>query len=145
MYFHFHLHGYIHMTTEPFTVETTRLRDGCYIIVLEYWVIQKKSKSVENYIYLYICVFVFVCIQNVEGMLTEKCEIHKQATLQNFSVIQVVLKRPVQHSKLSIGLYTFNCAVKLHPFSRLKFSIPSLAVIILMSIEKVVQIGLMLP
>ena len=51
------------MTTEPFTVETTRLRDGCYIIVLEYWVIQKKSKSVENYIYLYICVFVFVCIE----------------------------------------------------------------------------------
>ena len=62
------------MTTEPFTVETTRLRDGCYIIVLEYWVIQKKSKSVENYICLYICVFVCVfvlyiyvykCINNI--------------------------------------------------------------------------------
>ena len=143
---YFHLHGYIHMTTEPFTVETTRLRDGCYIIVLEYWVIQKKSKSVENYICLYICVFVcaYRYIQNVEEILTVQCEI-QQATPQNFSVIQVVLKRPVQHSKLSIGLYTFNCAVKLHPFSRLKFSIPSLAVIILMSIEKVVQIGLMLP
>ena len=46
------------MTTEPFTVETTRLRDGCYIIVLEYWVIQKKSKSVENHIYLYI----YMCV-----------------------------------------------------------------------------------
>ena len=75
---YFHLHGYIHMTTEPFTVETTRLRDGCYIIVLEYWVIQKESKSVENYIYttgidyqkLHYAFFKWQLKQlNVKGML----------------------------------------------------------------------------
>ena len=62
------------MTTEPFTVETTRLRDGCYIIVLEYWVIQKESKSVENYIYTtgidnQKLHYAFFKSSNVKGML----------------------------------------------------------------------------